>query len=95
MFFAAPDNQDRRTANLTSETSQDDHALCATRADREQIRKAIGKLPVEFREVVLLREYEGLSSQEMATVLNFPVGTVISRLLRERSKLQMLLSDAF
>jgi RNA polymerase sigma-70 factor (ECF subfamily) len=82
------------TANLIAETPQDAGALYATRADREQIREAIRNLSEESREVILLREYEGLSYEEMASVLDCPIETVISRLGRSRSKLQTLLSDA-
>jgi RNA polymerase sigma-70 factor, ECF subfamily len=81
------------TAILIAETSQDPGALYAARADCEQMREAIRNLSEESREVILLREYEGLSYEEMASVLNCPIETVISRLGRSRSKLQTLLSD--
>jgi RNA polymerase sigma-70 factor, ECF subfamily len=48
-------------------------------------------IPPEAREVILLREWEELSYQEIATVLDCPVGTVMSRLARARSKLRDLL----
>jgi RNA polymerase sigma-70 factor, ECF subfamily len=48
---------------------------------------------VEFREVILLREFEELSYQEIATLLDCPPGTVMSRLARARAKLRVLLSD--
>jgi RNA polymerase sigma-70 factor (ECF subfamily) len=57
------------------------------------VRTAIQQLPEEAREVILLREWEGLSYQEIATVLDCPVGTVMSRLARARSKLRDLLSS--
>ena len=46
------------------------------------MRYAIEQLPVEFREVILLREYEELSYEEIAAMLQCPVGTVMSRLAR-------------
>ena len=49
--------------------------------------------PVEFREIILLREYEELSYQEIAVVLRCLPGTVMSRLGRARSRLRVLLSD--
>jgi RNA polymerase sigma-70 factor (ECF subfamily) len=61
--------------------------------EREQVREAIQQLPVEFREIILLREYEELSHQEIAVVLWCPAGTVMSRLGRARSRLRVLLSD--
>jgi RNA polymerase sigma-70 factor (ECF subfamily) len=58
---------------------------------REQVRTAIQQLPVEFREIIILREYEELSYSEIANVLQCPLGTVMSRLARARSKLGDLL----
>ena len=55
------------------------------------MREAIQQLTDEAREVILLREWEELSYQEIATVLDCPVGTVMSRLARARSKLRGLL----
>jgi RNA polymerase sigma-70 factor (ECF subfamily) len=60
--------------------------------EAEQVRAAIQELPVDFREIILLREFEGLSYQEIASVLNCPVGTVMSRLGRARAKLRPFLS---
>ena len=58
------------------------------RADQDAIRKAIEALPEEFREVIVLRELEGLSYQQIATVADVPLGTVMSRLSRARERLQ-------
>ena len=54
---------------------------------RERIRAAIEGLPDEYRETLVLREIEGLSYREIATVLKVPVGTVMSRLSRARNLL--------
>jgi RNA polymerase sigma-70 factor (ECF subfamily) len=64
-----------------------------SKVQAEQVRAAIQELPVEFREVILLREYEDLSYLEIASVLDCPVGTVMSRLGRARAKLRALLSE--
>lgn len=48
------------------------------------VRRALALLPVEFREVVVLRELEGLSYKEVAAVMGIPIGTVMSRLARGR-----------
>jgi len=58
------------------------------RADTQVIREALEALPVEFREVVILRELEGLSYKEIAGIGGIPVGTVMSRLARGRKRLQ-------
>jgi RNA polymerase sigma factor (sigma-70 family) len=52
-----------------------------------RVRRALDALPVEFREIVLLREIEGLSYKEIADVLGVPIGTVMSRLSRGRERL--------
>ncbi|WP_446743432.1 RNA polymerase sigma factor [Silvibacterium acidisoli] len=57
------------------------------------VREALSKLPPEFQEVLILREFEELSYQEIASVLNCPAGTVMSRLGRARSKLRAALVE--
>ncbi len=57
------------------------------KADTEMIRSALDELPPEFREVVVLRDVEGLSYKEIAEIAEIPVGTVMSRLARARGKL--------
>jgi RNA polymerase sigma-70 factor (ECF subfamily) len=49
-------------------------------------------LPDAYREIVLLRDIEGFTYQEIATVLDCPAGTVMSRLARARGQLRKLLS---
>ena len=79
-------------ANSIVETSKDSHDLYVSKLEAEQVRAAIQELPVDFREIILLREYEDLSYQEIANLLDCPVGTVMSRLGRARAKLRVLLS---
>ena len=62
--------------------------------ERTSVQDAIQKLPIEFREIIVLREYEELSYREIASVLECPVGTVMSRLARARTKLRNMLSEA-
>jgi RNA polymerase sigma-70 factor (ECF subfamily) len=80
-------------ANNIAEPSKDSHDLYVSKVEAEQVRAAIQELPVESREIILLREYEDLSYQEIASVLDCPVGTVMSRLGRARAKLRVLLSE--
>ena len=56
-----------------------------------RVRGAIERLPVDFREVLVLREIEGLSYKEIAAVVRVPIGTVMSRLARARERLQAVL----
>jgi RNA polymerase sigma-70 factor (ECF subfamily) len=58
------------------------------RADRQMLLDAMEALPVHYREALILRELEGLSYQEIATITGVPLGTVMSRLARGRRHLQ-------
>jgi|KBSSwiStaDraftv2_1062776.scaffolds.fasta_scaffold325121_2 RNA polymerase sigma-70 factor (ECF subfamily) len=58
---------------------------------QEQLARAVDALPFPFREVIVLRELQELSYQEIATVTGVPVGTVMSRLSRARRRLQRVL----
>lgn len=73
-------------------TSKDPHAQYVSKVEQRRVRNAIQQLSVESREIIVLREYEGLSYQEIAAMLDCPAGTVMSRLARARAKLRMLLS---
>ena len=64
-------------------------------ADAEAVRHAIAGLPVEFREIVILREMEGFSYKEIADLAEVPIGTVMSRLARARKLLQKSLTREF
>ena len=57
------------------------------------VRKALDELPVRFREVVVLRELEGMSYEEIADITGLPTGTVMSRLSRARARLRQTLTD--
>jgi RNA polymerase sigma-70 factor, ECF subfamily len=64
-------------------------------ADADAVRRAIAELPVEFREIVILREMEGFSYKEIAEMAEVPIGTVMSRLARARKLLQKRLAAEF
>ena len=68
----------------------DDNPESATvsASQRESLQRAIDELPPEFREVIVLRELEGLSYKEISDVAGVPVGTVMSRLSRARRRLE-------
>jgi RNA polymerase sigma-70 factor (ECF subfamily) len=70
----------------------DPETLLLQSVDVQMVRDALGDLPVEFREVVVMREMENLSYKEIANIVDVPIGTVMSRLARGRKRLQMLLS---
>ena len=60
-------------------------------SDRAELELALAQLPREFREVIVLREIERLSYQEIGRVMGTPIGTVMSRLARARKRLQQAL----
>jgi RNA polymerase sigma-70 factor (ECF subfamily) len=61
--------------------------------DRRMLRRALRKLPSEFLEVIVLREFEELSYKQIAKVAQVPVGTVMSRLARARKRLAQIVTD--
>jgi RNA polymerase sigma-70 factor (ECF subfamily) len=61
--------------------------LAIERSDRAAIERAVAALPVEFREVIVLRELQDLSYAEISAVVGVPIGTVMSRLSRARQRL--------
>ncbi len=67
-------------------------SLCR-KATVEAVREAIALLPADFREVLALRELEGLSYKEISEVTGVPIGTVMSRLARARQQLFLILTD--
>jgi RNA polymerase sigma-70 factor (ECF subfamily) len=56
------------------------------------LRKAMEKLPPNFREVLILRELEGMSYKEIADITGMPAGTVMSSLSRARGRLRQILT---
>ena len=66
--------------------------LLLQKATRQLLHEALEELPIEFREVVVLRELEGFSYKEIAAIVDIPMGTVMSRLTRARARLQQSLS---
>jgi RNA polymerase sigma-70 factor, ECF subfamily len=75
-------------------TWSDPEALLIKNANSELIRQAIGQLPFEYREILILRELEELSYKEIAQIAEIPLGTVMSRLSRARRELYIQLNGA-
>jgi RNA polymerase sigma factor (sigma-70 family) len=73
---------------LTKESDEPDpEASHVLKVQVQLINEAIERLPIEFREVVILRELEELSYKEIAAITGIPIGTVMSRLSRARKRL--------
>jgi RNA polymerase sigma-70 factor (ECF subfamily) len=78
----------------SSVSDTDDPEKLLLSADQQQsVQRAVEELPLELREVIVLREMEGLSYKEIATIAEIPLGTVMSRLARARDRLRKSLSD--
>jgi len=63
------------------------------RTDKQSVQKALERLPVPFREMILLCDVEEMSYREIAETLTIPVGTVMSRLSRARTAMRQLLAS--
>ena len=81
--------EEEKHANIIS-IYDPDHELPteAQSKNLQRARETLEQLPLQFREVVILYELEGLSYKELASTLGVPVGTVMSRLSRARRRLQ-------
>jgi RNA polymerase sigma-70 factor (ECF subfamily) len=78
-----------------SEAVADEHPEAALLRDtaKDAVQRALDRLAPEFREVIVLRELEGLSYKEISDVAGVPLGTVMSRLSRARARLQEALRN--
>jgi len=72
--------------------TEDPYVVYIRKLEREEIHLAVNSLPHLYREIILLRDIEGFSYQEIATLLACPTGTVMSRLARAREKLRRTLA---
>ncbi len=79
-------------ANAQISDAPDPEMLLLRETDKQLLRRALQKLPREFLEVIVLREFEELSYQQIAEVVQIPLGTVMSRLARARRRLAEIAS---
>ena len=66
--------------------SDDPEALCIRIWEREEIRSALEQLPCHCRQIIVSRDIEGFSYNELADIFDCPVGTIMSRLARAKLK---------
>ena len=69
-------------------------AFLVERGNAQRLRRALEELPAEFREVIVLRELEEMSYQQIAELVAIPIGTVMSRLARARRRLRLLMMNS-
>ena len=74
-------------------TAQSPEALADSALQEEAIQRAIQSLPEKFRTVIILRDIQELSYEEISKIVGIPLGTVKSRVNRARLKLQELLKS--
>jgi RNA polymerase sigma-70 factor, ECF subfamily len=82
---------DEEFSPLDSRGFNPEEALLQNDSDT-MVRKALEKLPLNFREVLILRELEGMTYKEIADITGMPTGTVMSSLSRARGRLRQLLT---
>ena len=78
---------------LPAATDTPETALLGTRT-RQQLQEALERLPANFKEVILLCDVEEMRYQEIADLLEIPLGTVMSRIARGRKLLRGMLAEA-
>src|SRR6266480_3960672 len=91
--FIELDNEEADLARWSDQVARDPYVLYLRKLELQEIREAIESLPSHYREIVVLRDIEGFSYQQIATLLDCPAGTVMSRLGRAREKLRVTLGD--
>jgi RNA polymerase sigma-70 factor, ECF subfamily len=79
------------TLHLTQQGTATAETAALRAADKGRLEAALEKLPVRFREALILRELEGLSYKQIAEVMEIPMGSVMSSLARGRAQLRELL----
>jgi RNA polymerase sigma factor (sigma-70 family) len=91
----ALDNADADAhADDRADASLDPEAQMIQQQTVDEVRRALEILPADFREVLVLRELEGLSYKEIAAIVGIPIGTVMSRLARARERLASVLTTS-
>jgi RNA polymerase sigma factor (sigma-70 family) len=82
---------DSDTADQVASDEPDPEAALIAKADAEAVARAISALPQEAREILVLRDINGLAYRDIAGLLDIPIGTVMSRLARARGQLGRIL----
>lgn len=89
--FVELEAEEANTSGWIDSRATDPYVLYLRKLESEEIIEAIERLPTLHREIVVLRDIEGFSYQEIASMLGCPAGTVMSRLGRAREKLRRVL----
>ena len=68
------DDSDDAWQSIPAPAADEPHSMAIRKADRQQINEALAALPVAYREVLVLREFEDLSYNDIARIADIPVG---------------------
>jgi RNA polymerase sigma-70 factor, ECF subfamily len=88
--MTVPLDREEDAVGLPADTPE---AVLLARADQQMVQAALERLPVHFREVILLSDIEEMSYREIAEIVGIPIGTVMSRLSRARKSMRELLAE--
>jgi len=88
---ALDDEQEKHASSFVTPVSYSPARVAEGRQETLAVRRAINSLPVELRQVVVMKEFEELTFREIADALNLPLSTVKSRLYTALKQLQMRL----
>lgn len=79
--------------DIHTSDAPDPEMMLLKATDKQLVRRALQKLPTQFLEVIVLREFEELSYKQIADTIQVPVGTVMSRLARARGRLAQIILE--
>ncbi len=88
---AIEDEEDRHASSFSAPQDLSPARLAEGRESTAAVRRAVNSLPVELRQVVVMKEFEELTFREIASTLDLPLSTVKSRLYTAMRQLQMRL----
>jgi len=88
-----PVEQFNEEIHTSATDASDPEQLLLQNADGRLVERALSQLSVRFREILVLRELEGLSYKEIAGVMGVPMGTVMSTLSRARDRFRHAVVD--
>jgi RNA polymerase sigma-70 factor (ECF subfamily) len=88
---ALEEEQEKNAGHFALPTSRSPMRILEGRETTEAVRRAVNSLPIELRQVIVMKEFEELTFREIADALDLPLSTVKSRLYTAMKQLQMRL----
>ena len=94
-YHRSEDGEEQMLQDIMPDSNPGPEEIMQQREMKEQIHRALDRLPTEQRVVIVLKHYEGLKFRQIASILNCPSGTVKSRMRRGLEQLRMSLKHIF